>query len=217
MKSIHPLAAALVAAAIAANGTIALADSMLSDSGTDYTSMGEMHGRFGGPVYNGPPALDVTAALVAAGGGASNYSTATALTNMVGKDLVGQEVAKLSKQYGQDKVTQWLKTFDFAVSDALKVATAAGVKLPAPAPLKGKDLAVALVKAGLDKGGAFQIEYLLDKAVSHKIHVAVMNDIDKNPAFGKAADLSYHLISNQAFYDLAQALGATSVKLAPLH
>jgi hypothetical protein len=29
--------------------------------------------------------------------------------------------------------------------------------------------------------------------------------------------LQYHLISNQAFYDLAQALGATSVKLAPLH
>ncbi|HXM18055.1 MAG TPA: hypothetical protein VN934_04530 [Candidatus Tumulicola sp.] len=216
MKSIHPLAAALVAAAIAANGAIALADSM-SDSGKDYMAMGAMHGRFGGPVYSGPPALDVTAALVAAGGGASNYSTATALTNMVGKDLVGQEVAKLSKQYGQAKVTQWLKTFDFAVTDALKIATAAGVKLPAPAPLKGKDLAVALVKAGLDKGGAFQIEYLLDKAVSHKIHVAVMNDIDKNPAFGKSADLWYHLISNQAFYDLAQALGATSVKLAPLH
>ena len=34
---------------------------------------------------------------------------------------------------------------------------------------------------------------------------------------GKHADLMYHTISNQAFYDIAQALGATSVKLAPLH
>jgi hypothetical protein len=217
MKSIHSLAAALAAATLVTSGAIALADSMSADNGKDYSSMGEMHGRFGGPVYTGAAALDVTAALVAAGGGAANYSTATALTSMVGKDTVNAEVAKLSKQYGQDKVTQWLKTFDFAVTDALKIATNAGVKLPAPAPLQGKDLAVGLVKAGLDKDGAFQIELLLDKAVSHNIHVAVMNDIDKNAAFGKGDDLTYHLISNQAFYDLAQALGAKSVKIAALH
>ncbi len=217
MKSIQSLAAALAAATLATSSAIALAGSMSGDNGKDFSSMGQMHGRFGGPVYNGPPALDVTAALVAAGGGAANYSTATALTSMVGKATVNAEVAKLSKQYGQNKVTQWLKTFDFAVTDALNIATKAGVKLPAPAPLHGKALAVGLVKAGLDKDGAFQIELLLDKAVSHKIHVAVMNDIDKNAAFGKADDLTYHLISNQAFYDLAQALGAKSVKLAPLH
>jgi hypothetical protein len=215
MKSFYSLAAALVAMVLA--GSTALADTMSSDTGKDTISMGEMHGRFGGPVYNGPPALDVTAALVTAGGGVGHYSTATALTSMVGKTLVNAEVGKLTKQYGATKVGQWLKTFDFAVDDALKIATAAGVKLPAPAPLTGKALAIGLVKAGLDKEGAFQIEYLLDKAVSHKIHVAVMNDIDKAPGFGKAADLDYHLISNQAFYDLAQALGATGVKLAPLH
>ncbi len=186
------------------------------DNGKDTMSGGTMMGRFGGPIYSGPPALAVTASLVAAGGGADSYSTATALTNMVGGTLVNSEVAKLTKQYGSDKVTQWLKTFDFAVKDSLKIATAAGVKLPA-ATLSGKDLAATLVKAGTAPDGTFQIEFLLDKAVSHKIHVQVMNDIDKEPGLGKAADLNYHLISNQAFYDLAQALGATSVKLAPLH
>ncbi|MBC5827891.1 MAG: hypothetical protein GIW99_09470 [Candidatus Eremiobacteraeota bacterium] len=90
------------------------------------------------------------------------------------------------------------------------------MKLPPPA-LKGKALAAALVKAGVASDGTFQTEYLLDKAVSHKIHVQVMNDIDKAPGLGKKADLDYHTISNQAHYDLAQALGMKDVKLAPLH
>jgi len=40
-----------------------------SDTGHDMMMGGMMHGRFGGPVYTGPPALNVTAALVMAGGG----------------------------------------------------------------------------------------------------------------------------------------------------
>jgi hypothetical protein len=213
--TVSRLLAALGAVAILGAGTEVFAASQ--DTGQDTMMNGEMHGRFGGPVYNGPPALDVTAALVQAGGGAAQYSTAAALVSMLGKPTVDAEVAKLTKQYGADMVTQWLKTFDFAVDDSLKIATAAGIKLPAPAPLQGKALAEGLVKAGVDSQGYFQIELLLDKAVSHKIHVQVMNDIDKAPGFGKKADLDYHLISNQAFYDVAQALGLTSVKLAPLH
>lgn len=206
---------ALGAIAVLTSSSTVLASG--TDMGKDTVTKGTMHGRFGGPVYNGPPALNVTAALVQAGGGPAKYSTAAALVSMVGKATVNAEVGKLTKQYGAAAVTTWLKTFDFAVGDSLKIATAAGVKLPAPAPLKGKALAVGLVKAGVDSQGYFQIELLLDKAVSHKIHVAAMNDIDKAPGLGKLADLQYHQISNQAFYDLAQALGAKSVRLAPVH
>jgi hypothetical protein len=203
--------AALGAAATLAAATAALADNDMSGGSMQY-------GRYGGPVYSGAPALNVTAALVAAGGGAGHYSTATALVSMVGADTVNDEIGKLQKQYGKAAVSQWLSTFDFAVSDALKHATAAGISLPAPdAGLSGKNLAVTLVKAGTAQDGTFQIEFLLDKAVSHGIHVAVMNDIDANPSYGKQVDLMYHEISNQAFYDLAQALGATDVKLASLH
>ena len=210
MRSLRTIAA-LAAVAAFSMGSVALADQMGS------SSMAQQ-GRFGGPVYSGPPALSVTASLVAAGGGADNYSTAKALVSMVGKDTVNAEVAKLQKQYGKDAVTQWLSTFDFAVTDALKHATDAGVKLPAPDPmLTGKALATTLVKAGTASDGTFQIEFLLDKAVSHPIHNAVMDDIDNSSAMGKHADLMYHTISNQAFYDLAQALGATDVKLSPLH
>ena len=189
-----------------------------TDMGKDSMVGGKMMSRYGGPIYSGAPALAVTAALVAAGGGPANYSTATALDAMVGKATVAGEVASLTKDYGKAAVGQWLKTFDFAVGDALKIATAKGVKLPAADPkMTGKMLATTLVKAGTAPDGTFQIEFLLDKAVSHPIHVQVMNDIDANPAYGKKADLMYHEISNQAFYDLAQALGAKSVKLSPLH
>ena len=211
-------ALALVGAMFFATAVLA-DDSMMAgyskDTGHDTMMNGAMHGRFGGPVYNGPPALSVTASLVKAGGGADNYSTATALVSMLGKDTVNAEVAKLTKQYGKEETGQWLKTFDFAVKDALKIATAAGVKLP-EANLSGVKLAKTLVIAGQDKDGTFQIELLLDKAVSHKIHVQVMNDIDKNPDFGKKADLDYHLVSNQAFYDVGVALKVPNIKLAPL-
>jgi len=209
MVSIRTMAA-LAAVLTVSAGSMAMADSM--SNGT------AQQGRFGGPVYTGAPALSVTASLVKAGGGAAHFSTATALVSMVGKDTVNAEVGKLQKQYGKDAVTQWLAVFDYAVTDSLKHAAAAGVMLPAPDKmLTGKDLATMLVKAGTSSDGTFQIEFLLDKAVSHSIHNAVMDDIDKDPSLGKHADLMYHTISNQAFYDLAQALGAKDVKLAPLH
>jgi len=203
--------ATVIAATGLLAGGLAARPAMAQEKAMDKMDMS----RYAGPVYAGPPALDVTAALVKAGGGAKKYSTATALTSMVGAKAVGDEVAKLTKQYGADKVTQWLATFDFAVNDALKIATDAGVKLPKPAKLKGDKLASGLVMAGLDKDGAFQIEFLLDKAVSHKIHVQVMDDIDKK--YSSDIDGDYHKISNQAFYDLAQALGATTVKLSDFH
>ena len=136
---------------------------------------------------------------------------------MVGSDTVTAEVNKLTTQYGKDKVTSWLTVFDFAVNDSLKIATAAGVALPAPDPsLTGKTLATTLVTAGTYTDKTFYIEYLLDKAVSAQdSRSQVMDDIDAK--FGADADLNYHTISNQAFYDLAQALGASDVKLASLH
>lgn len=173
-----------------------------------------MMARYGGPSYGGAPALNVTASLIAAGGGVEKFSIAKALTSMVGEKLVKAEVGKLTTQYGADKVKTWITVFDFAVQDAARVATAAGVKLP-KADLKGKKLAETLVMAGLDKDGTFYTEYLLDKAVTNGIHHQVMDNIDKK--YGTEADGIYHQITNQAMYDLAQALGAKQVKLASFH
>ncbi len=49
--------------------------------------------RFGGPIYSGEPALEATATLVETGGGASDFSFATARVSMLGKKAVNAEVA----------------------------------------------------------------------------------------------------------------------------
>ena len=171
---------------------------------------------FGGPVYSGEPALEVTAALVKAGGGAEDFSFAKALVSMLGEKTVNAEVAKLTKQYGEKNVTDFIDGMTFAVKDGLKRATEAGVKLPdAPADLTGTTLAKTLVQAGTVSDNTFWSGYLFDKALSHPIHMQVMADIDVK--VGHASDENTHKILNQAMYDVAQALGMKDVKLAPLH
>ncbi len=171
---------------------------------------------FGGPIYSGDPALGATAALVKAGGGAENFSFAKALVSMLGEKTVNAEVAKLTTQYGKTNVDNFIAGMTFAVTDGLKRATEKGVKLPAPpADLHGAALAKALVQAGTTPDGTFWSGYLFDKALSHPLHVAVMADIDAKLDHG--ADENTHKILNQAMYDVAQALGETTVKLAPLH
>ena len=83
---------------------------------------------FGGPVYDGAPALAATAALVQAGGGAEHFSFAQALVAMLGEKTVNAEVAKLTKQYGKKDVDGFLNGMTFAITDGLKRATEAGVK-----------------------------------------------------------------------------------------
>ncbi len=179
-------------------------------------TMADEQSWFGGPVYNGQPALEVTAALVKAGGGAEQFTFSQALVSMLGEKTVNAEVAKLNKQYGEKNVTNFINGMTFAVKDGLKRATEAGVKLPvAPANLAGAKLAGALVSAGTVADGTWWSGYLFDKALSHDIHVQVMVDIDTK--YGHDADENTHRLLNQAMYDVAQALGNKNVKLAALH
>ena len=170
---------------------------------------------FGGPVYGGQPNLAATAALIDAGGGAKDFSFQTALVAMLGQKTVDGEVAKLTTQYGADQVKTFVTGMDFAVDDAIKIVTADGITLPAPADLHGTDLAKALVETGTAPDGTFWAGYLFDRTISHKIHDQVMDDINQGP--GVQADMITHKLLNQAMFDVAQALGDTSVKLATLH
>lgn len=167
---------------------------------------------FGGPIYHGAPALQVTAALVKAGGGPEHFSFPNALVSMLGQKTVDAEVAKLTKQYGKKNVDNFLSGMTFAVNDGLKRATEAGVKLPeAPADLTGTKLAKTLVQAGTAPDGTFWAGYLFDHALSHKIHNQVMADIDVKS--GHAADGNHtHYMLNQAMFDVSQALGMKDVK-----
>ncbi|MGH8121262.1 MAG: hypothetical protein ACREPT_00640 [Rudaea sp.] len=208
------LAAALTLGGLAFGGIAIAADAPAAApaSGMYASSMN----WFGGVTYSGAPALDVTAALVKAGGGPSEFTFSKALVSMLGENTVNAEVAKLTKQYGHENVTNFINGMTFAVKDGLKRATAAGVKLPAaPADLQGEKLARTLVTAGTTSDGTWWAGYLFDKALSHDIHVQVMQDIDVKS--GHAADENTHKILNQAMYDVAQALKVEGVKLASLH
>jgi hypothetical protein len=209
-----------VLAAALALGGIAFASVAISAEAPAAAPQAQMNASamnwFGGETYLGAPALDVTAALVKAGGGADNFSFSTALVSMLGEKTVNAEVAKLTKQYGHESVTNFINGMTFAVNDGLKRATEAGVTLPAaPADLKGAKLAGTLVSAGTAADGSWWSGLLFDKALSHDIHVKVMQDIDAK--YGHGADENTHKILNQAMYDVAQALKAKNVKLASLH
>src|SRR5699024_9411312 len=144
------------------------------------------------------------------------FSFAQALVSMLGRETVNAEVAKLQKQYGQEKVKGFINGMDYAIKDGLKRATEAGITLPqAPADLKGKKLAKALVEAGTAPDGTFWAGHLFDVAISHELHNQVMTDINNNVS--AEADVTTHQVLNQAMYDVAQALGMTDVKLATLH
>ena len=202
-------------AATAAETTPAAPATAMMPASTTAAAPGAMN-WFGGPIYDGEPALAATSALIKAGGGADNFSFQTALVSMLGEKTVNAEVAKLTKQYGADQVKGFVDGMTFAVKSAIKNVKAQGITLPeAPADLKGAALAKALVQAGTAPDGTFWSGYLFDKAMSNKIHVMVMTDIDQ--AVGHEADQNTHKILNQAMYDVAQALDMKDVKLASLH
>lgn len=164
-----------------------------------------------GMPYTGAPDLQTAISLVTAGGTPGHFSITTALTSLAGPRVAQAEVAKLTRQYGKAQVASFVAVQNFAVDDAVHKALAAGVKFPKPR-LHGSALAVAVVKDGLENGGRYYEGVQLDHLVTHAIHESVMSDIDQK--FGAAADANYHRIADQAHYDLAQALGVTSVKPA---
>jgi hypothetical protein len=208
----------LATAAVLATTFAAGAQSTMS-SGTAMHASSMMHGmpegKAGGDgvTYTGKPDLQGAVSLVVAGGPIGSFSVVKAISAMAGGKVAHAEVAKLTKQYGSAKVASFVAVQNFAVNDAVKRATAAGVTFPKPM-LTGTTLAKHVVMAGLVRGTYYEGTQL-DKLLSHPIHEAVMNDIDAK--FGVAADGNYHRVADQAHYDLAQALGAKSVKLAAYH
>jgi hypothetical protein len=166
--------------------------------------------RFSGPgVYTGAPALPVTLSMVIAGGGPGDFQTTT-LVGVLAGPKAGPEVASLTKKFGATKVGNFVKVFNFVVADTLKIVTAKHIalpKTPSPDPKNGKALATALWGAG-QTGHGFNVEVMLDRAVSHGIHDQVMTDIDAK--YGLPADADYHAVLNQAMHDLASVYGFKS-------
>jgi len=166
--------------------------------------------RFSGPgVYTGAPALPVTLSMIVAGGGPNDFHAINLVKTLAG-DKTDAEVASLKAKFGDEKVGNFLKVFDFVIGDSLYIVQTDKVALPAkpnPDPKDGKALAEALWDAG-QTGNGYSVEVMLDRAVSHPIHDQVMDAIDKK--YGIAADADYHAVLNQAMHDLASVYGFKS-------
>lgn len=190
-------------AALAGAGIVFAATVPALAAGGWLPNVSDSPSRFSGPgVYTGQPALPVTLSMVIAGGGPSDFQTLTLVKALAG-DKTDAEVASLKKKFGDQKVTNFVVLFPFVVSDSLKIAKEKGVALPAkpnPDPKDGEALAGALWAAG-QTGHGFNVEVMLDRAVSHPIHDQVMKDIDAK--YGIAKDADYHAVLNQAMHDLA--------------
>ncbi|MGP6158421.1 MAG: hypothetical protein ACLPYS_13110, partial [Vulcanimicrobiaceae bacterium] len=159
------------------------------------------------PVYGGNPNLPTTLSMIEAGGGPSSFDS-TKLVGVLAGAKTQAEVDSLTQKFGADNVKSFLTVFNFVVDDSLTRVTAAKVALPTtpvPSPDDGKALAAALYKLGVTPGGWFDVEYMLDGLVTHPIHVAVMDDIDKK--YGYKADGNYHAVLTQAMLDLKSVYG----------
>ena len=168
------------------------------------------HGRYSKAGINlGPPTLALTAALIAAGGGAGIFDAQKLIGTLTGNGPATQtELADLTKTFGPENVASFVKTFDYVISDTVNQFSTAGIMLPAtpsPDPSDGKALAAALYAAGIVPHDGFDVEYMLDSLVSHVVHVAVMNDIDADSALGPKADANYHHVLAQFMRDLKTA------------
>jgi len=201
LKSI--LAGAITALFVLASASPAPAADPMTDMNMGVT-------RFSRPgVYTGPPALPVTLSMIVAGGGPNVFSAVTLVKALAGSSA-DAELAKLGKQYGSKNMTSFVTIFKFVVDDSLAIVAAKKIALPAtpdPSPTDGRALSTALWNAGLI-GNQFNVEVMLDRAVSHPIHLQVMKDIDAK--YGLPADAEFHIILATAMNDLAAAY-----KLAP--
>lgn len=210
----RPLAAAVALAATALVQTGAGAQSAAPMASTapmggmsGAAPMASEHARFSqAGVYSGAPDLPLTLSVVVAGGGPAHFKTTTLLGVLAGAKTKA-EVAKLTKQFGAKNVGSFITVFDFVIADSLKIVTEKKVALPKqpkPDPKNGKALAAALYGAGV-QDGRYNVEIMLDKLVSHPIHVQVMDDIDAK--YGRNADANYHIVLTQAMLDLKAAYG----------
>lgn len=155
--------------------------------------------------YAGAPELPLTLSMIVAGGGPAHFKTTTLVSVLAGSNTKA-EVTKLTKQFGAANLTSFLKVFEFVVSDSLAIVKQKHIALPAkpePSPGDGKALSAALYQAGVTPEGTYNVEYMLDKLVSHPIHVKVMDDIDAK--YGSKADANYHVVLTQAMLDLKAA------------
>ncbi len=156
----------------------------------------------GPTMYRGAPELRLTSELVAAGGGAEHFDSKKLVAVMAGKNAPAA-LAYLTQHYGAGNVDAFFRTFTYAVDDSLRYATQKGIALPPAHVPSGAVLTQQLYAAGTLPNGQYDPGYMLERLVSHPIHMYVMWDINKQPDLGRKTDETFHIILTDAMHKLA--------------
>lgn len=161
--------------------------------------------------------LDITSALMQAGGGAETFSMKTALVSMLGQDGAASEIAKLEHEYGTKPVQKWLKGSDWLMHEGLTQLRNTGTELPDPSSdLTGIKLAAALVEAGVAPGDPrFSTDHYYDHLFSHGINKVLETGMDRK--FSARYAKTVFTINDQAMSDVSQQIQTRSSTLAKLH
>lgn len=133
----------------------------------------------------------MTRAMLSAGGWPGDYTTMNLIATLAGSRQ-NDIVVKLVRRFGAPAVKTFIQTSDFGVADALRHFAQSGIVLPAtpqPDPKDGEALVTALYEAGtLPDSGKFDVECMLDRLLSHRVHALVANEIVER--YGVAASAS---------------------------
>jgi hypothetical protein len=162
-------------------------------------TMNESHGR-----YYGAPDLALTSSMIAAGGGPAHFSSQKLFLFVAGPSA-NTEAASLTKRYGAKNVQQFFVTFDSFVDRAVGIVEQKHIALPPPDHENGEHLARSLYAAGVMPDGRYDVGYMIEHLLSRKMHVALMQEVNADPAIGPQQNAEFHIILTSAMQDLHRA------------
>ncbi|MDQ2872414.1 MAG: hypothetical protein M3R35_04720 [Candidatus Eremiobacteraeota bacterium] len=149
--------------------------------------------------YHGTPDLALTSALVQAGGGPAHFHGGQFFGVLLGPH--SSDMHAFAVRFGPARTARFARTLTYAIDDSLRVATAAGVTLPAPSQRVATDgalLCAGLARDGTLADGRFDVGYMIEHLVSRPVHVAIMHDINANPAYGPRTNADFHVMLTAA-------------------
>ena len=156
--------------------------------------------------YYAAPDLALTVQMLDAGGGAAKFSSHDLFLYLAGTQA-SDEAQSLVSRFGADNVQQFFTTFDEFVRLAAVQVQEQHIALPQASKASGQVLAQQLYQAGVMPDNRFDVGYMLEHLLSRPIHVTLMNEVNADPAFGKAKNASFHVILTAAMQDLHAAYG----------
>jgi hypothetical protein len=163
--------------------------------GTRATWAYEASSSFGGPAYVGSADLPVEADLIQAGGGPGSFSMIRAWDNMIGADAMQTDLTRLTNRYGRHATDQFVRIFDFAVSDAWDRDGMDNIGIPTPSSSSGRVLALAILGAARAPGGQLWMKYLFGHILSPEVYSQVSTDIDN--AYGVHDDARFNRMTDR--------------------